>query len=138
MKPAVKRRVRLLRAAEVFVLVAGVVAGLVLATRYDRIIGEHARILETQRRALRELQQPKTVDGRDYDAEAEGIATQLQIYSEALTALHEAVTTLGAECNPRRKYIRVRMPPPWTNIEIGGEEPRNWRKHTDEQPKETP
>lgn len=62
--------------------------------------------------------------GRDYDAEAPGIEHELQLQHEAIRQLAIATHILGAECNPRRKFAPLHMPPGFDvgEIEIGGEE----------------
>jgi hypothetical protein len=59
---------------------------------------------------------------------------ELALQHEAIRQLAIAVHVLGAECNPRRKYAPLHMPKGFDieAIEIGGDEPASWRKHTGE------
>ena len=127
---APRRGIRLLRAVEIFVLVAGVTAGVLLSLRYDRIVGEHARLLEQHARAVRELQHRPLPIVPDHGAELGDIAVQLRFTDDRLQYLYNVADIYGKECNPRmRAHMPHHVPPGWAPITIPVE-PKSWRKLT--------
>ena len=127
---APRRYMRLLRAVEVFVLVAGVAVGVLLSLRYDRIVGEHARLLEQHARAVRELQRRPSQIMPDHNAELDNIGVQLRLTDDRLQYLYNVAEIYGKECNPRmRAHMPHHAPPGWKPITIPVE-PKSWRKLT--------
>ena len=125
---APRRRVRLLRAVEVLVLVVSVAIGTLLSLRYDRIVGEHARLLEQHARAVRELQR-QSIAPHD-NAELASIAEQLRLTDERLQYLYNVAEIYGKECDPRtRAHMPYHAPPGWKPITIPVE-PKSWRRLT--------
>ena len=125
---APRRHVRLLRAVEVLVLVMSVAIGTLLSLRYDRIVGEHARLLEQHARAVRELQRRPSFTAPH--AELASIAEQLRLTDKRLQYLYNVAEIYGKECSPRmRAHMPYHAPPGWKPITIPVE-PKSWRDLT--------